>query len=299
MEQKHQDIITLAKKYEINLQKESLKFEGMGLDFQVVFATDEEGEKWILRIPRRSDAIEKVAKEKKLLEGIHKQQSVFQVPHWEIATDELIAYKEVKGKPAVTFDEESHEEKWEFDQNNVPTAYVTSFARALAALHALDPKQLTEIEVIPADELRQHMKRRMERIKKTFDIADSLWERWQEWLQQEEMWPEKVGVIHGDLFPGHTLIDESNQVTGIIDWTEAKVSDTATDFTAFYLLFGEDALDQLIEEYAKQGGYTWAKMKDHIKEHVNIQALTIAEFALTSGSEEYKTMADSMLKSSD
>lgn len=299
MEKNNQEIIELAKQHDIHLLEESLQFEGMGLDFQVVFVADKEGEKWILRIPRRADAMEKIAHEKNLLQGIHKQQSVFQVPNWEVATDELIAYKEVTGQPAVTFDEETHEENWVFDQNNVPTAYVTSFAKALAALHALDPKQLTGIEVISADELRQHMEERMERIKKTFDIADNLWERWQEWLKQDDMWPEKVGVIHGDLFPGHTLIDDSNHVTGIIDWTEAKVSDVATDFTSFYLLFGEEALDQLIKEYAEQGGYTWPKMKDHIKEHVNIQAVTIAEFALSSGSEEYKEMADSMLKSTD
>lgn len=299
MDEKKQKVVELAKKYDLHLKEESMKFQEMGLDFQVVFATDEDGQRWILRMPRREDATQKIEQERNVLDSIREQQDVFGVPHWEIVTDELIAYKEVAGKPAVTFDATTYEEDWVFDKEKVPMNYTQSLAKALATLHQLDFSQVAGIEKIEADELKAYMKERMENIRKKFDIADSLWERWQEWLQEEDMWPEQVGVIHGDLFPGHTLIDEENRVTGMIDWTEAKISDVATDFTSFYLLFGEEALDTLIQEYAEHGGYTWPRMKDHIKEHVNIQALTIAEFAMASGSEEYKEMADSMLKPTD
>ncbi len=44
---------------------------------------------------------------------------------------------------------------------------------------------------------------------------------------------KKQASLAGDLFPGHTLVDEQFKINGIIDWTEAKVADVSNDFTAF------------------------------------------------------------------
>lgn len=64
------------------------------------------------------------------------------------------------------------------------------------------------------------MKQRMERVKSQYTINSDLWERWQEWLAKDSLWPPFVGVKHGDLHPGHILIDENQCVTGVIDWSE-------------------------------------------------------------------------------
>ena len=49
------------------------------------------------------------------------------------------------------------------------------------------------------------------------------------------------------------------------------------------------------QEYKAAGGYTWPKMKEHIIELLSTQAITIAEFAETSGSDDYKKAAQDML----
>ena len=37
-------------------------------------------------------------------------------------------------------------------------------------------------------------------------------------------------MIHGDLHPGHIMVDNQANVTGLIDWTEATHSDPSMDF---------------------------------------------------------------------
>ncbi len=122
-------------------------------------------------------------------------------------------------------------------------------------------------------------------------MGEELWNRWQSWLNDEEIWPQETGMIHGDLHPGHILIKKSGNVTGLIDWTEAKVADISTDFVGHYRVFGEEGLDELIQAYKVAGGYHWPKMKEHIIELNAAYPVGIAEFALISGMDEYIQMA--------
>lgn len=293
------NILKLAKDHHLEIEGSSLEFVNMGLDFQVVFGTDKNGIEWVLRIPRRKDVFEKVRIEKNILDLVNELDSEFQVPNWEKFTEELIAYKKLEGQPAVTTDIETQEQHWIFDTKRVPKNYIHSLGKALATLHRVpkDKAKAMGLSVQSAAELRTSMKERMDIVNNRYKVNKSLWERWQKWLEDEEMWPKETGFIHGDLFPGHTLVDEQFTITGIIDWTEAKVGDVSNDFTAFYMLFGESKLEELISAYDKAGGYTWPKMKQHIIELLSTQGITIAEFAMTSGLEEYDQMARQILNS--
>ena len=95
--------------------------------------------------------------------------------------------------------------------------------------------------------------------------------------------------------PGHTMIDKEANVTGLIDWTEAKVTDISNDFVFNYKAFGEEGLEALIIAYKEAGGYYWPKMKEHIIELVAAYPVSIAEFAIISGVEEYVQMAKKAL----
>lgn len=286
-----------ALKHGIDLKESTMKIESMGLDFQVVFAEDSEGHEWVCRVPRRKDVFDKIRKEKDILDFISQNQSVFEVPVWEVATEDLILYKKLQGVPAVTSDPETQKQDWVFDAAAVPDAYLNSLGKALAALHALPLDKAIEagIPVESAEEVRQNMQTRMLKIKEAYDIHPSLWERWQAWVTNDALWPERSGLTHGDLFPGHTLVDPDKRVTGVIDWTEAAGTDTSIDFTAAYLLFGEEALDSLLESYQHYGGYVWPRMKEHIIERLATQAITIAEFAEMSDLDDYRKMAQEML----
>lgn len=130
---------------------------------------------------------------------------------------------------------------------------------------------------------------------KTYGVGAELWERWQKWLNNDGLWPDETALVHGDLHPGHILVDENEHVTGLIDWTEAKVADLSKDFLGHLTVFGEEELERLIHAYIEAGGPHWPKMKEHIIELSATSDIDVAEFAVVSGLKEYEEMAKQAL----
>ena len=291
-------VIEIAKKHNLILKEERMQFNESGLDFQVVFALDESGVDWVLRLPRREDVMPRTRVEKQALDLVNQYVKYFQAPNWIIYTDELIAYKKLDGVPAGTIDHNIGNYVWEIDINNVPPSFHMSLGRVLAELHSIPSDKATEFGLIvqTPEEARKSMKQRMNDVKTKFGVGEKLWNRWQSWVNDDEMWPKKTGLIHGDVHAGHTMIDKEANVTGLIDWTEAKVTDISNDFVFNYKAFGEEGLEALIIAYKEAGGYYWPKMKEHIIELVAAYPVSIAEFAIVSGVEEYVQMAKKALE---
>ncbi|MFC4024852.1 macrolide 2'-phosphotransferase [Oceanobacillus longus] len=292
----NEQVIEKARNHGLSIDLESLQYNESGLDFQVVFATDSVGEHWVLRFPRREDVVPSARKEKRILELVGPKISV-QAPKWNIFSDELIAYKLLTGIPAGTIDPEKKAYVWEIDEKNVPDAYHTTLGAAMADLHQINHMEAmaAELSIQTPDEIKRSMIVRMEKVKDEFGVSDELWERWQKWVTNDNLWPKQTALIHGDLHPGHILIDEEARVTGLIDWTETKVDDPANDFVSHYMAFGEDALEKLIESYRKSGGYVWSNMYEHIIELSAAYPVAIAEFAMKSGMDDMKLMAKQTL----
>ena len=291
-------VIEIAKKHNLILKEETMQFNESGLDFQVVFALDYSGVDWVLRLPRREDVMPRTRVEKQALDLVNQYVKYFQAPNWIIYTDELIAYKKLDGVPAGTIDHNIGNYVWEIDINNVPPSFHMSLGRVLAELHSIPNDKATEFGLIvqTPEEARKPMKQRMNNVKTKFGVGEKLWNRWQSWVNDDEMWPKKTGLIHGDVHAGHTMIDKEANVTGLIDWTEAKVTDISNDFVFNYKAFGEEGLEALIIAYKEAGGYYWPKMKEHIIELVAAYPVSIAEFAIVSGAEEYVQMAKKALE---
>lgn len=289
----NEEVITLTKKNGLNIKRESMSGNDSGLDYYVVTAEDIAGQKWILRMPRRKDSMQESKKEKQLLDAIRENLPI-QVPDWQIFTPELIAYPLLKGVPAGTIDEEKQGYIFELDENHLPQSFIRTLAQSLVALHKTEAKEVG-LETKSAAEIRSSMKKRMSNIKEVYGVSDELWTRWQSWVEEDSYWPKKTGLIHGDLHPGHILINQEYRVTAIIDWTEIKVDDISKDFISHYMVFGEASLEELIAAYADFGGYTWPKMKEHIIVLVSTNAIAVAEFAQKSDLEEYHQMAKVML----
>jgi macrolide phosphotransferase len=87
-----QEVLELAYQSGLAIEASSIQFNESGLDFQVVFATDTEGVRWVLCLPRREDVLRSVDQEKRTLELVAPLLTV-EVPRWTICTDELIAYR--------------------------------------------------------------------------------------------------------------------------------------------------------------------------------------------------------------
>ncbi len=287
-----QEVLELAHKNGLAIEASTIQFNESGLDFQVVLATDVDGTRWILRLPRREDVLPLIDQERRTLELIAPLLSV-EVPHWKICTDELIAYRALNGIPAGTIDPEAKAYVWEIDLANVPDQFHESLARGIVSLHqvSVEKAQAVGLPVKTAEEVRVEMNRRMDAVKNEFGVGRTLWERWQSWLHNDETWMRETVLTHGDLHAGHILINTQAQVTGLIDWTEASVADPARDFIAHYRTFGQNALNKLISAYAAAGGRTWSRMAEHVMEMNATFAIEIAEFALKSGLDEYRQMA--------
>ena len=286
------EVVEIAEKHGFQLKEHTFIFNESGLDFQVVFAIDQEGNEWALRIPRRPDVFPRTKAEKVVLDLVNKHAS-FEAPNWEIYTEELIAYKKLHGVPAGTIDPDIQAYVFEINENNIPEKFYKILGKILVTLHRIPNKRAAEagISVQAPKEVKEIMKDRMDAVKEKFGVGEALWNRWQTWLNDEEMWPKETALIHGDLHPGHILVDKEGNVTGIIDWTEAKVADISTDFVGHYRIFGEEGLDSLIQAYKEAGGYHWPKMKEHIIELNAASPVLIAEFAIISGIDEYVQMA--------
>lgn len=288
----------LANNNGLDILEDTIKINESGVDFRVAHAEDLNGDKWILRVPRRPESMRHALQEKEALDIINKQ-AIFQIPDWSFFSEDLIAYRQLSGTPAATVDVEQQGYIWNLDETNVPAEYYDSLGRVLANLHSLPQEGFKNIgvEILSALELRASMKQRMERVKKQYDINENLWERWHTWLAEDSLWPSFVGIKHGDLHPGHILIDHNNYVTGIIDWTEVGVADVSVDFMSHQLLFGKDGLTKLINAYDNAGGKTWSRMDEHIIELLTTSAITVAEYAQASGMKDMYELAAHMLAS--
>jgi macrolide phosphotransferase len=290
------DILKLASKNGLNLIEETAVLNESGMDFQVLFAEDESGVSWVLRKPRRPDVIQRGAYEGNILKLVQKQLPV-SVPEWKINTPELIAYPTVPGIQTGSIDMNIRNYVFNINTENLSKSFVQSLAGVMSALHNIDQFEAAKsgVEVVSPDQVRQSLSERMDKVKKEIGTADDLWKRWQQWLSDDSYWPGHSSFIHGDLHPPHILIDKEEKVCGILDWTEAKVTDPGKDFVLFATIFGEKELGYLLGEYEKSGGKVWPKMREHIIEFKAAYGIDIAEFALITGEDEHYIMAKQAL----
>ena len=245
----------------------------LGLDYRIVIATVDDGRRWVLRIPRRAEVSAKVEPEARVL-AMLKNRLPFAVPDWRVANAELVAYPEV---------------------------FAESFATALAALHAVPISAAVDAGMLirTPTQARQKVADDVDRVRREFVVNDKRLHRWQRWLDDDSSWPDFSVVVHGDLYVGHVLIDNTERVSGMIDWSEARVDDPAIDMAAHLMVFGEEGLAKLLLTYEAAGGRVWPRLAHHIAERLAFGAVTYALFALDSGNEEYLAAAKAQLAAAE
>ncbi|NJK47972.1 phosphotransferase [Candidatus Gracilibacteria bacterium] len=294
------ELLTVARQHGFRLKAESIKLDKSGIDFLVAFATDEDDISWVFRIPRRSDVIERAVYENQILNLVRDRLPIA-VPNWQLNASELIAYPRLPGTPAATINPEIKNYDWYIKPQSLSTTFVDSLAEAIAALHSIEPDEASKagVRLIQPIEARQSLAQQMEKTKELLDISDLIWRKWQKWLADDTYWPKHSVFVHGDLHPGHILVDRSYRVTGLIDWTEAEVADPATDFTFYYSIFGASALSTFLQRYQKAGGRVWNRMEEHIAQLSCAFPVKIAMFVLHTGEDTYLELARMLLSSQE
>ncbi|GGH17848.1 Mph(E)/Mph(G) family macrolide 2'-phosphotransferase [Sphingobacterium alkalisoli] len=273
-----QDIQHISKKHGLALTEE-ISFNDMGIDFKVAFATDTNGQRWVLRMPRRDDLGEQVQTEQRILDLVSKHL-VVQVPEWKIVASDMIAYPLLRDLPVLSFDGITYEVTWNMDQHN--PNYVPSLAKVLADLHNIPRQKIQEsdLKVLNPEDLRTEIEGRLKLVKSELGINNDLENRYKTWLDNDRLWPDYTRFIHGDLYAGHVMADSAGTVSGVIDWSTAHVGDISLDFSGHLSIFGEESLKALIIEYEKNGGQVWDTLFEQTLERAAAAPLAYGLFAV-------------------
>lgn len=246
----------------LTLSQKSISSPRAGQECGVYRALDNEGLPYILRRPRSRGIAFLLKRELEFLQKSNLGKS-FSLPH-PIELGASTLHRELPGSPAITVtpDGKPH---WNIEGDS--PLFLDSLAVALAEIHGskhsadthqplpyLSPKNTTPLEQF-LDMLA------CVAAKNLFSPAQlGIWKKWAD----STSWPENAVPTHGDLHAGNIIINEEGTVTGLIDWTQANVSDPSYDFIFHYLGFGKDGLQLLLDSYEKQGGKVFPGMLEHI-----------------------------------
>lgn len=278
-------LVEAARRHGLRLTSEQDTLDETGLDFLVLHARDEDGVPWIVRAPRRPDVVAAARVEASALRVIAPRMAV-RVPQWRIADDDVIAYPRLDGTPVVTIGETGP--IWNVIDRSAPAeTFLGSFASALAALQAIpvEDARAAGISVKTVAEARDDLVQAAERTRAVLAPPEAVWSRWHRWLESDATWPAHVALVHGDLHPGHMLVDAEGKLVGILDWTEVQVTDPSVDLAMFFGCFGKAALDALLARFERAGGKTWPGIAEHAAERWAIFAVVGADWSARTGNE--------------
>ncbi|QNK81734.1 phosphotransferase [Nakamurella sp. PAMC28650] len=228
-----------------------------GWDSRVLHARAADGSRWIFRFPRRPEVVADMARERLLLALLRRHDLPIAVPDWKIhvllpsgdGEQLVVGYPELPGFPAGT--EPAGDGVFEFAVDlPPPSRYAATLGAAMAALHAVDPGPLPRVT---AADLRTESSTILARVQ-ALPVPTVLLRYWQSWIEDDRWWQYATMLRHGDLHPGHTMIDGTGAVVGVIDWTDAGTGDPAMDFIDTRHAFGPAFGDDLLAAYSSAGG---------------------------------------------
>lgn len=286
-------LAALAARHGLRLDPATLTINEAGLDFRVGLGATADGERWVLRVPRRADMDAQIAAEAAVLDLVADALPVA-VPRWTVRSPELIAYRALPGEPGLTIDA-AGALHWRLDVGS--RRYAEAFGRVLARLHAIDAERARAVGAAvesPAD-VRARWRRDVDEVAAAFTIAPALRQRWDAWLADDGAWPGWSVFTHGELYPAHVLVDADDEITGLLDWTTAQVSDPGRDFAFQRGMTSPEIFDVTVQAYAAAGGRTWPRLGDHAAGLWSAAPVAYGLFALKTGDAAHRAAAQAQL----
>ncbi|WFP15742.1 macrolide 2'-phosphotransferase [Citricoccus muralis] len=285
-------ITRLAAEHNLDVDPETITVNELGLDFRVAIVDAVDGQRWVLRIPRRAEVMTRAQVEGRVLQRIAPRLSV-DVPDWRIHTETLIAYPLLPGEPGLTLEPDGTP-VWHFDEHS--PVFSDSLGTMLAQLHSLDPETVddTGITALTPGEHRESIRENIARVAAEFAIAPSLHDRWLSWLADDSYWPERSVLTHGEIYPAHLLLD-GETILGVLDWTTASIGDPAQDFAFHRASVSDAAFETTVSRYVAAGGHVGPRFGDHCTEVFSLSPVTYALFALTTEDPEHRAAAAAQL----
>ncbi|GGU46530.1 macrolide 2'-phosphotransferase [Streptomyces lavendofoliae] len=271
------------------LVPESARSDDSGWDFHVTHIRATDGTHWILRRPRRPEASAQLAVESAVLRAVRDRVPV-PVPDWRLDTPDLVAYPRLPGEAAGSEDPVTLTYGWTMDPLAHPERYLEPLARCLVAVHAtpLDGSPgLPGPHPAGPGAVRSGIADKLARARAELALPADRVRRWQDWLDDDRLWPDRLVLVHGDVHPGHTLVERLPSgppvLTGLLDWANAGVGDPAADFVDMLYAGGTDVLDRLLDAYRAAGGAVPGGMRAHIVARASFLWVHVALRGLDTG----------------
>lgn len=276
------DVLAAAARHGLALMAPDAELDPIGLDFIVVHARDADGVWWVARSPRREDVVAAARREAAVLAVVRPRLPVA-VPDWRIHADELIAYPRLAGIPAVTLS--GGTPTWNRLDPAAPSeVFLDGMADLLVALAAATPwAQAAGVRVLTTAEEHRELARALDLAADLLTPSRAVMDRWQRWIDDLDAWPVRRALTHGDLHPGHLLLDEGGRLTGVLDWTEAQVGDPTVDLAMMHRCFGRAILDDLAARCTRRDGGDWAALIPHAIERSAAFPAIAAAWAARTG----------------
>jgi aminoglycoside phosphotransferase (APT) family kinase protein len=208
---------------------------GAGWDFD----TYEVDGRWIFRFPRRPEVDERTRREIEFLPKLAGALPV-SVPRFEFVSLDpvLVGYRKLGGEPM---------------RASCPAGTARDVARFLSELHSFPLERAFELR-LGTDAWRAESAAELSDLHKqvapllTPEEAEVAAAMFHEYLGDGSSSGFEPALVHADLGPEH-LLSDGDRLTGVIDWTDARIGDPALDFA--WLLHGPDPAfaDALVESY--------------------------------------------------
>lgn len=238
-----------------------------GADFDTAVVEDAEGKRWTVRAPKRAAVGAALESELTLLQGLAACSLPFAVP-FSAGTVPLpeggraVVYPYLPGRP--------------LNPGTIKPGpgLAASLGKALAALHEV-PTSVLENAGFPAYSATEYRDRRLAELDAaaaTSHVPTRLLTRWEKALEDVGRWKFQPTVVHGDLVAEHVLVD-GDEVSGVIDWSDAKVADPADDLAWIAVGADEDALESVLEAYSHA-------RRETTDRHLAVRARLAGELAL-------------------
>ncbi|HEY1097303.1 MAG TPA: phosphotransferase [Myxococcota bacterium] len=278
-------------------------FDQTGLDFVVVHAVDEAGQRWIIRAPRRRDVVDGMDNEARVLRLVARHLP-FAVPGWRVCStavdDAVVGYVRLPGTPVLALNDGVP--SFSFALDAPPVGFVNDMARVLVAMRAVGVDEARAGGVVVVDDAgRSELRRQLEQTREALGASAKLQAHWQSIVHDDDHWAMPLALSHGDLHPGHWLVNDAQRLLGVLDWTEAKFTHPATDLAMIYGCCGEAALTALLDRLGTHGvsTSTTTTLSAAAKARWSLSAVQGAAWALRTGNEAILAMVQSQLPAHD
>lgn len=241
-------------------------------DFSAAVVLDRQGNRWRVRSPRHEEAAMRLETELQVLSGFTpavRAALPFRVPSvaGAVRLDGLrtFVYHDMPGR------------ELEIEElAGLGARGVDDIGRVIAAVHAL-PVEVVEnadLPVYTADQFRQRRLNELDQAATTGRIPALLLRRWENALEEMELWDYTPVVAHGDLHEDNLLVDHG-RVVSVTGWTDLHIGDPADDFSWLASSGDHEFTDAVVKAYWQHR--TGGAVAD---EHLMRRAALAAEFAL-------------------